>query len=53
MHLNESPTKLDLQEGQHVDAGQKIGELGNTEGSTGPHLDYSIRKDGESINPKN
>lgn len=37
--------------GQHVMQGQKVGALGSTGRSTGPHLDYRIKKDGENINP--
>jgi len=37
--------------GRHVVQGQVIGYVGNTGESTGPHLDYRIRKDGKYINP--
>ncbi|HEU0035961.1 MAG TPA: M23 family metallopeptidase [Kofleriaceae bacterium] len=35
--------------GQSVRRGQKIGEVGSTGGSTGPHLHYEERKDGVAI----
>lgn len=40
-----------VHEGQHVRQGQKLGELGSTGRSTGPHLDYRIRKDGAGFDP--
>jgi murein DD-endopeptidase MepM/ murein hydrolase activator NlpD len=37
--------------GQRVNQGQKIGELGTTGYSTGPHLHFSIFKNGEAVDP--
>ena len=37
--------------GQAVAAGTKIGEIGSTGLSTGPHLHFEIRKDGKPIDP--
>lgn len=37
--------------GQRIMQGQKLGELGSTGRSTGPHLDYRIRRNGEQFNP--
>ncbi|NDI34724.1 M23 family metallopeptidase [Chengkuizengella sediminis] len=47
MHLN----KILLQSGQQVKKGQKIGLVGSTGRSTGPHLHYEIVKNGERQNP--
>lgn len=37
--------------GQHVSAGQKIGEMGSTGASTGSHLHFGVMKDGQYVNP--
>lgn len=43
---------VNVTEGQQVKAGDIIGFLGSTGRSTGPHLHYEIRKNGEDINPE-
>ena len=39
-------------EGQQVTAGAVLGRLGSTGRSTGPHLHYEVRVDGEPVDPQ-
>jgi len=47
-HLSE----IDVEVGQKVGIGQVIGRLGSTGRSTGPHLHYETRVDGEAVDPE-
>lgn len=38
--------------GQHVKRGDIIGFVGNTGGSTAPHLHYEVHKNGKPVNPE-
>jgi murein DD-endopeptidase MepM/ murein hydrolase activator NlpD len=40
-----------VEEGQQVTAGDVLGRLGSTGRSTGPHLHYEVRVDGEPVDP--
>jgi murein DD-endopeptidase MepM/ murein hydrolase activator NlpD len=40
-----------IRKGKKVKGGQEIGYVGSSGESTGPHLDYRIKKDGKYINP--
>jgi murein DD-endopeptidase MepM/ murein hydrolase activator NlpD len=42
---------IDVQVGERIKAGQIIGRLGSTGRSTGPHLHYETRINGEALDP--
>lgn len=46
-HLNE----IEIEGGAKVQKGEVIGRAGNTGQSTGPHLHYEVRLDGDHVNP--
>ena len=46
-------SKFEVKVGQKVKRGTKIGEVGNTGLSTGPHLHYEVIKNNQKVNPVN
>ena len=47
MHLS----RIDVKEGDLVQAGQVVGALGSTGASTGPHLHWGLYVNGQSVDP--
>jgi murein DD-endopeptidase MepM/ murein hydrolase activator NlpD len=47
-HLSE----IDVKVGQEVRLGQVVGRIGSTGRSTGPHLHYETRINGEAVDPQ-
>ena len=41
-----------VEEGQEVAKGAVLGRIGSTGRSTGPHLHYEVRIDGEPVDPE-
>ena len=45
-------SRIEVSEGQTVASGDRIGAIGSTGWSTGPHLHFELRIDGGAVNPQ-
>jgi murein DD-endopeptidase MepM/ murein hydrolase activator NlpD len=45
-------SEIDVKVGQHVRIGEVVGKIGSTGRSTGPHLHYETRVDGDAVDPQ-
>lgn len=44
-------SKISVSEGQKLSAGDIVGNVGSSGRSTGPHLHYEVRRNGDALNP--
>jgi murein DD-endopeptidase MepM/ murein hydrolase activator NlpD len=44
-------SSMDVQAGDQIQAGQSVGRVGNSGRSTGPHLHFEVRRNGQQVDP--
>lgn len=44
--------KILVNEGDYINQGQEIAQVGSTGNATGPHLHFEIRKEDRFVNPR-
>jgi murein DD-endopeptidase MepM/ murein hydrolase activator NlpD len=44
-------SKILVKEGQQIETGQIVGRVGSSGRSTGPHLHYEVRRNGDAVDP--
>lgn len=45
-------SRIDVKNGERVEAGERVGALGSTGRSTGPHLHFEVRINNRAVNPR-
>lgn len=43
---------INVRRGQHVTVGTQIGRVGSTGMSTGPHMHFEVKRNGQFVNPQ-
>lgn len=46
-------SRIDVKVGDRIETGERIGAVGSTGRSTGPHIHYEIRRNGKAVDPIN
>jgi len=44
-------SRIEVETGQRVSAGEEVGRVGHTGDATGPHLHFEVRLRGASVDP--